>query len=48
MKVIITQTAVDSLAEIYRYKCDYSVAHADEALSNIYAFTAENLSEPPA
>jgi plasmid stabilization system protein ParE len=47
MKVIITQTAEDSLEEIHRYKCDYSVAHADEFLSNIYAFTTENLSEFP-
>lgn len=47
MKVIITQTAVDSLEEIYRYKCDYSVAHADEFLSDIYAFTTENLSQFP-
>jgi plasmid stabilization system protein ParE len=47
MKVIITQTAEDSLEEIYRYKCDYSVAHADEFLSDIYAFTTENLSQFP-
>lgn len=47
MKVIITQTAVDSLEEIYRYKCEYSVPHADEFLSNIYAFTTENLSQFP-
>jgi len=47
MKVIITQTAEDSLEEIYRYKCEYSVAHADEFLSNIYAFTTENLSQFP-
>ena len=44
MKVIITQSAEDSLEEIYRYKCEYSVVHADEFLSGIYAFTAENLS----
>ena len=47
MKVIITQSAEDSLGEIYRYKCEYSVAHADEFLSNIYAFTTENLSQFP-
>ena len=47
MKVIITQSAEDSLDEIYRYKCEYSVAHADEFLSNIYAFTTENLSQFP-
>lgn len=47
MKVIITQTAEDSLGEIYRYKCEYSVAHADEFLSNIYAFATENLSQFP-
>ena len=47
MKVIITQTAEDSLGEIYRYKCEYSVAHADDFLSNIYAFTTENLSQFP-
>ena len=47
MKVIITQTAEDSLGEIYSYKCEYSVAHADEFLSDIYAFTTENLSQFP-
>jgi plasmid stabilization system protein ParE len=47
MKVIITQSAVDSLGEIYRYKCEYSVAHADDFLSNIYTFTTDNLSEFP-
>jgi len=47
MKVIITQTAEDSLEEIYRYKCEYSVAHADEFLSDIYAFTTESLSQFP-
>ena len=47
MKVIITQTAEDSLEEIYRYKCEYSVAHADEFLSDIYGFTTENLSQFP-
>jgi toxin ParE1/3/4 len=47
MKVIITQTAESSLEEIYRYKCEYSVAHADEFLSNIYAFTTDNLSQFP-
>jgi len=47
MKVIITQSAEDSLGEIYRYKCEYSVAHADEFLSDIYAFTTENLSQFP-
>lgn len=47
MEVIITQTAVDSLGEIYRYKCEYSVAHADEFLSNIYVFATENLSQFP-
>ncbi len=47
MKVIITQTAEDSLGEIYRYKCEYSVAHADEFLSAIYAFTTKNLSQFP-
>ncbi|WP_340263547.1 type II toxin-antitoxin system RelE/ParE family toxin [Sulfitobacter pontiacus] len=47
MKVIITQSAEDSLREIYRYKCEYSVAHADEFLSDIYAFTTENLSQFP-
>ena len=47
MKVIITKTAEDSLGEIYRYKCEYSVAHADEFLSEIYAFTTGNLSDFP-
>jgi|AntRauTorckE5430_2_1112549.scaffolds.fasta_scaffold156941_1 plasmid stabilization system protein ParE len=47
MKVIIAQTAEDSLGEIYRYKCEYSVTHADEFLSQIYAFTTDNLSEFP-
>jgi len=47
MKVVITPTAEDSLEEIYRYKCEYNVAHADEFLSKIYAFTTENLSEFP-
>jgi plasmid stabilization system protein ParE len=47
MKVIITQSAEDSLGEIYRYKCEYSVTHADEFLSNIYVFTNENLSQFP-
>lgn len=47
MKVIITQSAEDSLGEIYCYKCEYSVAHADEFLSDIYAFTTENLSQFP-
>ncbi len=47
MKVIITQTAEDSLGDIYRYKCEYSVAHADDFLSGIYAFTTENLSQFP-
>jgi len=47
MKVIITQSAEDSLGEIYRYKCEYSVAHADEFLSSIYTFTTENLSQFP-
>ena len=47
MKVIVTQTAEDSLVEIYRYKCEYSVTHADEFLSEIYAFTTDNLSEFP-
>jgi plasmid stabilization system protein ParE len=47
MKVIITQTAEESLGEIYRYKCEYSVTHADEFLSAIYAFTTENLSQFP-
>lgn len=47
MKVIITQSAEDSLGEIYRYKCEYSVAHADDFLSDIYAFTTENLSQFP-
>lgn len=45
MKVIITRTAEDSLGEIYHYKCEYSVTHADEFLSVIYAFTTDNLSE---
>jgi plasmid stabilization system protein ParE len=47
MKVIITQTAEDSLEEIYCYKCEYSVAHAEDFLSNIYAFTTDNLSVFP-
>ena len=47
MKVTITQSAEDSLGEIYRYKCEYSVAHADEFLSDIYAFTTKNLSQFP-
>ena len=47
MKVIITQSAEDSLEEIYRYKCEYSVDHADGFLSSIYAFTTENLSQFP-
>ena len=47
MKVNITQTAEDSLEEIYRYKCEYSVAQADEFLSDIYVFTTENLSQFP-
>jgi len=47
MKVIITQTAEDSLEGIYRYKYEYSVAHADEFLSEIYGFTTDNLSEFP-
>ena len=47
MKVIITQTAEDSLAEIYQYKCEYSVDHADEFIRSIYAFTTDNLSEFP-
>lgn len=47
MKVVITKTAEDSLGEIYRYKCEYSVAHADEFLTNIYAFTTDNLSAFP-
>lgn len=47
MKVIITQTAEDSLGEIYQYKCEYSVAHADAFVRSIYAFTTDNLSEFP-
>jgi len=47
MKFIITQTAEDSLEGIYRYKYEYSVAHADEFLSEIYSFTTDNLSEFP-
>ncbi len=47
MKVVITQSAEASLEEIYRYKCEYSVAHADEFLDEIYAFTIKNLSEFP-
>jgi plasmid stabilization system protein ParE len=47
MKVVMTQTAEDSLGEIYRYKCEYSITHADEFLSEIYAFTTDNLSEFP-
>jgi hypothetical protein len=30
MKVIFTPTAEDSLEEVYRYKCEYSVAHSDD------------------
>lgn len=47
MRVVITQSAEASLEEIYRYKCEYSIAHADELLSEIYAFIIENLSEFP-
>ncbi len=47
MKVVITQTAEASLEEIYRYKCEYSVVHADEFLTEIYAFIVKNLSEFP-
>ena len=47
MKVVITQTAEASLEEIYRYKCEYSIAHADDFLGEIYDFTIKNLSEFP-
>jgi plasmid stabilization system protein ParE len=47
MKVIITRTAEASLEEIYRYKCNYSIAHADDFLNEIYAFIFTTLSERP-
>lgn len=47
MKVVITQTAEASLEEIYRYKCEYSIAHADDFLDEIYDFIIKNLSEFP-
>lgn len=47
MKVIITRTAEASLEEIYRYKCNYSIAHADDFLNEIYAFIFSTLSEFP-
>jgi len=47
MKVVITPSAEASLEEIYRYKCAYSVAHAEEFLDEIYAFTVKNRSEFP-
>lgn len=47
MKVVITQTAEASLEEIYRYKCEHSIAHVDDFFDEIYAFTINNLSEFP-
>lgn len=47
MRVVITPTAEASLEEIYRYKCDYSIRHADEFLDEIYGFITQNLSEFP-
>lgn len=48
MKVTITKNAEDSLEDIYRYKCEYSVQHADEFLDKIYDFSIKNLSTFPA
>lgn len=47
MKVTITPTAEDSLEGIYQYKCEYSVAYADEFVAKIYSFIIKNLSQFP-
>lgn len=47
MKVVITRTAETSLEDIYRHKCGYSIAHADDFLNEIYDFIVRNLSEFP-
>lgn len=47
MKVTITPTAEDSLELIYQYKCEYSVAYADDFVRKIYAFITKNLSQFP-